>query len=166
MKTAQSVRTPVGLGHPRRVGTCDLAVFFAGVAMSIGETGVHAVAAQQPSTAVGASPTQANPANHTLLLGVSCTSDTTCTAVGYTYPALNPDKDCLGSCVTPAEHWNGKVWQVQPTPNHAGISSSVFSDVPCSSAKSCAAVGYYADHGATKLSEAVARARAPSIPKG
>jgi hypothetical protein len=66
------------------------------------------------------------------LTGVSCTSSTACTAVGwYT--------DSSSAVVPLAERWNGTAWTVQPTPAQTGIAT--FSGVSCASATACTAVG-------------------------
>jgi hypothetical protein len=62
------------------------------------------------------------------LWGVSCTSSTTCTAVG--------DED---SGRTLAERWDGGQWTIQPTPNSAH--GGTLSGVSCSSATACTAIG-------------------------
>jgi hypothetical protein len=69
--------------------------------------------------------------------GVSCTSATACTAVGYYLNASNV-------YVTLAERWNGTAWAVQPIPNPAGATSyqSLYG-VSCTSATACTAVGNY-----------------------
>jgi hypothetical protein len=69
-----------------------------------------------------------------VLLGVSCVSATSCTAVG--------SHGTPRSVVTLAEHWNGKAWAIQTTPNPK-IISSVLQGVSCVSATSCTAVGTY-----------------------
>lgn len=69
----------------------------------------------------------------TLLQGVSCSSLTACTTVGYNFvPA---------GIATLAEHWNGTRWTVQATPNPAGAGASRFFGVSCLSANACTAVG-------------------------
>lgn len=68
------------------------------------------------------------------LYGVSCTSATACTAVGYS------------SLGTLAETWNGKKWSIQSTPNPSSDSS--LSGVSCLSTTACFAVGtWYSDQG-------------------
>lgn len=73
---------------------------------------------------------------HGSLLGVSCTSPTSCTAVGTTGGGYagggSPGK-------TLAEHWDGRAWTVQPTvsPPHGGVLAAV----TCLSAADCVAVG-------------------------
>lgn len=67
-----------------------------------------------------------NPSGHTTnyLYGISCTSGSACTAVGYSSGTL-------------AERWNGSEWKVQTTP----AAGSAFNDVSCASSTSCMAVG-------------------------
>ena len=78
--------------------------------------------------------------------GVSCTSATACTAVGY------HDKLTTSSSVpvgTLAERWNGTAWTIQPTPNPGGPTDSQMEGVSCTSATACTAVGYYPDASGT-----------------
>ena len=49
-----------------------------------------------------------NPNARNFLLGVSCTSATVCTAVGYGYVTTADDNDCISQCVTLAERWDGE----------------------------------------------------------
>jgi hypothetical protein len=65
------------------------------------------------------------------LSGVSCTSTTACTAVGFT--------DYNNA--TLAEAWNGTSWSIQTTPNPAGATSVGLNAVSCTSATTCTAVG-------------------------
>ena len=72
--------------------------------------------------------------------GVSCTSATACTAVGYY-------RNSAGKLVTLAERWDGSSWTVQSTPNPDGAESSHLNDVSCTSATACTAVGSYTSGG-------------------
>ena len=63
------------------------------------------------------------------LEGVSCTSATACTAVGYYY---SPS----GSVITLAEQWNGTTWTI-----HTGPTVTSLNGVSCTSASACTAVG-------------------------
>jgi hypothetical protein len=79
------------------------------------------------------------------LAGVSCTSATACTAVGYNDISAGPR-------VTLAEAWNGRTWSVQDTPSPAGGSSGL-NAVSCHSGRACAAVSSLAaDGGSSSLS--------------
>jgi len=69
------------------------------------------------------------------LQGVSCTSASACTAVGfYSKP---------GSFIefSLAEEWNGTSWSIQPTPHHNTSVDHVLNAVSCTSASACTAVG-------------------------
>jgi hypothetical protein len=68
--------------------------------------------------------------------GVSCTSASACTAVGYYLTSAEHS-------VTLAERWDGKSWAVQTTPNPSGAENSDLEGVSCTSASACTAVGYY-----------------------
>jgi hypothetical protein len=70
------------------------------------------------------------------LLGVSCSSATSCTAVG--------DSNISGSkSDTLAEHWNGTKWAIQATPKPPSGHESRLTGVSCPSATACTAVGDY-----------------------
>jgi hypothetical protein len=70
------------------------------------------------------------------LLGVSCSSASACTAVGYYY-------NSAGTVVTVAERWNGTTWAIQTTANPSGSAGSYLYAVSCPSASACTAVGEY-----------------------
>ena len=72
--------------------------------------------------------------NGSELLGVSCSSATSCTAVGD-----NNISDSRSD--TLAEHWNGAKWSVQATPQHPHGDESELTGVSCRSATACTAVG-------------------------
>jgi hypothetical protein len=72
------------------------------------------------------------------LNGVSCTSASACTAVGYYY-------NTSGIYFTLAEGWNGKSWTIQATPKPTGSSQPELEGVSCTSASACTAVGGYED---------------------
>jgi hypothetical protein len=78
------------------------------------------------------------PGNSPSLGGVSCTSATACTAVGYSFD----DSSYLGA--TLAERWNGTSWTIQSTPNKATYEGfNVLNAVSCASETVCTAVGYW-----------------------
>jgi hypothetical protein len=70
------------------------------------------------------------------LKGVSCTTVSACTAVGWDY-ANNPDQ-----YVTLAERWNGTTWAIRHIPNAPGTTASALSGVSCTRASACIAVGW------------------------
>jgi hypothetical protein len=71
------------------------------------------------------------------LLGVSCTSSTSCTAVGDTSPG--PGVSLAQS--TLAELWNGTSWSIEPTANAARVVNQL-TGVSCTSSDACTAVGW------------------------
>jgi hypothetical protein len=82
-------------------------------------------------------PNPVGAASGSLLFGISCSSATSCTAVGYQLPsAWDPEPEPL------AEHWNGSAWTVQTTPIPSGSDAGSLQAVSCVSATSCIAVGY------------------------
>lgn len=70
------------------------------------------------------------------LQGVSCTSATACTAVGFSDGNAPP--------VTLAMGWNGTGWTLQPTPDPTGGQSASrrLEGVSCTTAPTCTAVGH------------------------
>jgi hypothetical protein len=77
-------------------------------------------------------------APESVLYGVSCTSASSCTAVGYY-------TDSSGTDVTLAEEWNGTSWSIETTPDPSGAQESYLIGVSCISASACTAVGEYSD---------------------
>ncbi len=75
--------------------------------------------------------------NPNLLNGVSCTSSSTCTAVG-TVSVLSLYPPSL------VERWNGATWQLESTPV---VRSGSLAAVSCTSRQACVAVGYYSPRG-------------------
>jgi hypothetical protein len=85
-------------------------------------------------------PQPANAGSTLNLNSVSCTSATSCTAVGgYLEPGAGPAEQWL----TLAEHWNGSTWTIQSTPTPAGVAFTSLFGVSCTSATNCTAVGDY-----------------------
>jgi hypothetical protein len=74
------------------------------------------------------------------LVGISCTTTSQCTAVGY-----HTDPTFAHENMTWAMRWNGTSWSTQTTPNPAGYGSAELSSVACTSATSCLAVGQWTD---------------------
>ena len=76
------------------------------------------------------------------LSSVSCTSASSCTAVGY---YLTPGYTLL------AESWNGASWAIKPVTNLGGGTGGLLAGVSCRSATDCLAVGSY-DSGSRSVS--------------
>ncbi len=72
-------------------------------------------------------------AKSSILLAVSCTSSTSCTAVGDYF-------ESSGAEVPLAEGWNGTAWTTQETPTPEGTGSWL-SGVSCTSSSACIATG-------------------------
>ncbi len=81
---------------------------------------------------VVASPNQAGVNS---LGSVSCTSSTSCVAVG------GSENEITGAVQTLIESWDGSTWSVVPSPNPGAGPYSMLSGVSCVSATSCMAVG-------------------------
>ena len=77
------------------------------------------------------------------LLGVWCTSATSCMAVGSARgPAF--------SASLLADRWNGATWSVVPVPKPPHAHGGVLASVACTSPSACMAVGSYATRHAFK----------------
>ncbi len=81
------------------------------------------------------------------LQGVSCTSSTACTAVGFFYNTSEKQ-------VPLAEGWNGTSWTVQETPIPAGATRGWLFGVSCISSTACKAAGYV-ENSSAKLVPAI-----------
>jgi photosystem II stability/assembly factor-like uncharacterized protein len=89
-----------------------------------------------------------NPADHSGLLDVSCTSPTRCVAVGVTYTTVIP----TFKSATLVESWDGTTWTVIPSPNDSPAQNRLNS-VSCISATACVAVGSTNAENQTPLGE-------------
>ena len=76
------------------------------------------------------------------LLGVSCSSATSCTSVGESN-ITDSKSDTL------AEHWNGTKWAIQAAPKPPSGNESWLAGVFCPSVNTCTAVGTYVSVGRT-----------------
>lgn len=74
-------------------------------------------------------------ASKTELDGVSCTSSTKCTAVGYSLPTRQ-------TIIPLVERWNGSKWTSQLPANRPTSLGAQLEGVSCSQATECTAVGY------------------------
>jgi len=82
------------------------------------------------------SPARGGGAGASYLAGVSCTSRTACTAVGYSGNSVGTRGATL------AERWNGTRWTIERPAEPAGTRVSFISGVSCASPRLCTAVGY------------------------
>jgi hypothetical protein len=71
------------------------------------------------------------------LTGVSCSSPSACTAVGWYFTASGVEQTAL------AERWNGTAWALQQVPDPAHALSTIPIGVSCPTASDCTAVGSY-----------------------
>jgi hypothetical protein len=79
-------------------------------------------------------------AKSSYLTGVSCTSSTTCMAVGHF-------ENSAGKIVPLAESWNGTAWTVQEPPLPAeGLAGTLYG-ISCVSATTCMASGWFGKSG-------------------
>lgn len=77
-----------------------------------------------------------NPAGalQSFLLSVSCPATNSCTATGFWLSHS-------GQNHTLAEHWGGRTWRIQPTPNPSLNTQVELNGVSCNSARACMATG-------------------------
>ena len=73
------------------------------------------------------------------LKGVSCTSPSSCMAVGSAGTAMDDTRSTL------AESWNGTAWKLVSTPPPPAPGDTALSSVSCTAPASCMAAGYYAN---------------------
>ncbi len=78
------------------------------------------------------------------LTGVSCTSASSCTAVGQ-YASPTPPN--FGELQTLAEVWNGTTWTIATTPDPSSTGQNLLGTVSCGASQTCTAVGQYSDPG-------------------
>ncbi len=72
------------------------------------------------------------------LAGVSCTSSTHCSAVGYSY-------DSLGVLSAMPQLWNGSSWTAQTPPTISGSTGANLAGIACRTSTECTAVGHWFD---------------------
>jgi hypothetical protein len=85
---------------------------------------------------------------YSVLAGVSCSSATACTAVGYY------DSRSAKAVLPLAESWDGSSWSIQPTEVPSGSTASYLAGVSCTSPSACTAVGQFSTtRGAQALVE-------------
>jgi hypothetical protein len=76
-----------------------------------------------------------SPTLDTTLVGVDCTTDSNCFAVGSSGTGDDGTNQAL------AEQWNGTSWSISPTPDGSASTHSYLSSVSCASTTDCWAVG-------------------------
>jgi IPT/TIG domain len=91
--------------------------------------------------AIQTTPSTGGTANH--LEGVSCSSATACTAVGW-YTKSGATKALI-------ERWNGQEWAIQTSATPTGARETFMYGVSCSSSTVCSAVGYYDNSSGTDV---------------
>jgi hypothetical protein len=137
--SVQATPTPEGGAEKTELGgvSCATATFCLAVGHSPGGSKAKALAESwngsewaiqplpKPEAAVGST-----------LSAVSCTSSSSCTAVGNYTDALEKRKAL-------AESWNGSEWTIQLPPGPEGGTDVSLLDVSCTSSSFCAAVGEY-----------------------
>ncbi|MDQ1415086.1 MAG: hypothetical protein QOF81_699 [Acidimicrobiaceae bacterium] len=92
-------------------------------------SGTHVTLAERWNGADWEAQSTPNPngATDSFLSGVSCLSPSDCTAVGYSVDPGHRNS-------TLAERWNGRMWQLQSTPNAAGATNNALKGVSCTAA--------------------------------
>lgn len=77
------------------------------------------------------------------LTGVSCTSATSCTAVGWYQSSVIPT---FGDYQTLVEVWDGTAWTIEPSPNPS-TTQDMLNEVSCGASQVCTAAGHEQDPG-------------------
>jgi subtilisin family serine protease len=138
--TAWSNETSVAPSGAKSDGLNDISCAAGGSCMAVGSlvnsAGATVPAAEKWNGAAWALATPPAPAGSpSELKGVSCATTTACMAVGY--------KQVSGAAQPLATQWNGSAWaETSPAPAGPAGYRSYFTDVACTAANSCEAVGY------------------------
>jgi len=121
---------------------CSSAAACTAVGSNISTAGIHVTLAERWNGTTWKHQQTPNPAVDVSfdvapdLTGVSCPAATFCEAVGkYNLPSSNQ--------VSLVEGWDGQRWALQRFPLPAGASATALSQVSCTSARFCEAVGSY-----------------------
>jgi hypothetical protein len=135
--TIQATPSPAGsLGADLAAVACPSTTTCIGVGANTNSNDVEQAVAEHWNGSRWTLQTVASPsgAPNADFSGISCTSTTSCTAVG--------GEQTSGGVERPlAEHWNGSTWAIQATPVPSGAEESQLGAVSCASAANCTAVG-------------------------
>lgn len=83
-----------------------------------------------------------NGAEDAVLLGVSCTAPSACTAVGHSYNGSSDQ--------TLIETWNGTAWSIVASPSPAATGAVTLNSVSCPSVSFCVVAGYDVPNSSTE----------------
>jgi hypothetical protein len=134
----QTTPNPSGAASSRLAfASCSAASACTSVGEYVASGGSKAPLAESWNGTAWTAQTPPNPTGGTggELLGVSCTSSTSCMAVGYA--------EVSGAYQSLAEVWNGSTWTVQSVPSPAESFSSELTAISCTASNACTAVGRY-----------------------
>jgi hypothetical protein len=122
--------------YPRGVSCASSGCIVAGAAWDEGANSVAVIERWRGSTwSIDTAPIPPYPGTQrSYFTAASCTSGTSCVAVGSASSA-RPDEATL------VENWNGTTWATQPSPNWSTGTFNELTDVSCSSATACIAIG-------------------------
>ncbi|MDO8184149.1 hypothetical protein Q5424_00540 [Conexibacter sp. JD483] len=137
--TLQSVPTPRGASATFISGlSCTSASACTAVGYATNATSVFAVAERWNGTGWAEQTLASAPAGSTgsALIGVSCTTSTTCNAVGYYI-------DSAGKQRSYSQTWTP--WTVVSTPNPSVFDAAAVNGISCTSSTACISVGYFYD---------------------
>ncbi len=135
--TIQTVPSPTGAKSSRLYGvSCSSLTVCSAVGEYVNGSNVTVTFAEQWEAGEWKVKTSQSPAKAELseLRGVSCTSSTVCTAVGFYHESGH---------YTLGESWNGTEWTIQTTQNPSGATGSYLYGVSCTSSSACTATGVY-----------------------
>ncbi len=133
--SAQTPPAPAGAANLRGVA-CPSATACTAVGLFENSSHVYVTLAERWNGTAWSLQTTPNPtgSHGAVLNGVSCSSATACTAVGYNETGTGR--------VALAERWNGTEWSLQTIPSPTGSAVNLYG-VSCASATACTAVGSY-----------------------
>ena len=106
-----------------------------------GRTVEHPIAEEWNGSTWTTVPTPLFAHSSAILDGISCTSTSSCMAVGSEGFPRNPTEFTL------AESWNGTAWSFVPTPQPLTPGGTALTQVSCTGAGACMAVGYFGYSG-------------------
>ena len=139
----QTTANPTGAAESRLFGvSCLSADACTAVGYQIDSAGYDVPLAERwdgTNWSIQTTPTPNGGTQDSKLYGVSCSSASACTAVGYYDNSDVPDAPIS----TLAERWDGTRWSIQSTPNPTGpvgVASELLA-VSCAAADACTAVG-------------------------
>jgi hypothetical protein len=142
--TAQA--TPGPVSNSFNSVSCNTATSCEAVGQALGSNGAPVPYADAWNGSTWTTQPAPAPANSqsSSLASVSCTSASSCTAVGQYSSSSIPT---FGQTQTLAEVWDGTAWTIPATPDPSSTGPNLLAGVSCGASEVCMAVGQYEDPG-------------------